>query len=177
MPITVTFEQNEWAAARRFAKDSQQETYSRLPATPEEEVERIFVGKLGEVALAKFLKARGKKTVGNEDMFTVWTGATNVDAQDFLTADGKLIDVKSAHQHFHSRILVPADQFQNQPKDFYVGIRIHVDKKEAEIIGYAERADLLSNGVKDYGKGPAYAVNLKALRPIEELIEMMPDTV
>ena len=68
------------------------------------------------------------------------------------------------------------DQFQNQPKDFFVGIRIHADKKEAEIIGYAERADLLSNGVKDYGKSLAYAANLKDLRPIEELIEMMPDT-
>ena len=108
MPITVPFEQNEWAAARRFAKNSQQETYGRLPATSEEEVERIFVGKLGEVALAKFLKAQGTK---------------NVDAQGFLTADGKRIDVKSAHQSFHTRILGPADQFQNQPKDFYVGIR------------------------------------------------------
>lgn len=85
-------------------------------------------------------------------------------------------DVKSAHQSFHLRILGPADQFQNQPKDFYVGIRIHADKKEAELVGYAERADLLSNGVKDYGKGPAYAVNLKALRPMEERIERMPDT-
>ena len=68
------------------------------------------------------------------------------------------------------------DQFQNQPKDFFVGIRIHADKKEAEIIGYAERVDLLSNGVRDYGKGPAYAVNLKTLRPIEALIERMSAT-
>ena len=46
--------------------------------------------------------------------------------------------------------------------------------QEAEIIGYAERADLLSNGAEDYGKGLAYAADLRDLRSIEELIAMVP---
>ena len=81
------------------------------------------VGKLGEIAFAKFLSDHGKALLGTEDMFTVWSDTHTVDAMDFQTTDGKTIDVKTASRDFHKNILVPYDQYKRQPKDYYVGVR------------------------------------------------------
>ena len=76
------------------------------------------VGKLGEIAFAKFLSDHGKALLGTEDMFTVWSDTHTVDEMDFQTTDGKTIDVKTASRDFHKNILVPYDQYKRQPKVF-----------------------------------------------------------
>ena len=45
------------------------------------------VGKLGEIAFAKFLSDNGKALIGNDDMFTVWNDTMTVDKMDFQTAE------------------------------------------------------------------------------------------
>ena len=173
MSQIIRFEKEELNKADQFAVESQSETFSRLKATPAEEVERIRAGKLGEIAFAKYLISQGKEGHGSEDMFTIWEGQSNVDKQDFKTADGRSIDIKSAHQPFHVRILVPVDQIEQQPKDFYVGVFVRLNAGEAEIMGYATQKELLGSQVRDYGLGPAYAVFLKDLQPIDNLVALM----
>ena len=89
---------------------------------------------------------------------------------DFKTSDGKAIDIKTASESFHTRILVPHDQYRQQPKDYYVGVRIFAGEATAEVIGYARWAELKPFGRGDYS---AYARSLNMLHPISELLDMM----
>lgn len=103
-------------------------------------------------------------------MLTVWESTIIVDNMDFQTLDGQTIDIKTASRNFHTRILVPHDQYQNQPKDFYVGIRISENESTARIIGYTHR-----EGLKLFTKGDyvSYAILLNQLTPIEGLLTLL----
>ena len=140
MPATITFTPDEIAKATKFAEDV--ETHNRRRVRSSDQIRDNRIGKLGEIAFDRFLRERGKKTLGNEDMFTVWAGTRNVDKKDFETADGKTIDVKTASKSFHSRILVPSDQYEDQAKHYYVGVRISEDERTGTIMGYAIHGEL-----------------------------------
>ena len=77
---------------------------------------------------------------------------------------GKTIDIKTASERYHTRILVPHDQYKQQPKVYYVGARIFTGEATAEVIGYATWAELAPFGGGDY---PAYARPLNLLHPNE----------
>ena len=85
---------------------------------------------------------------------------------------GKTIDIKTTSERYHTRILVPHDQYKQQPKDYYVGVRIFAGEATAEVIGYATWTELAPFGRGDY---PAYARPLNLLHPIKELLGMMED--
>ena len=172
MASTITFTRNDIERAAEFARRSAPTTYNRRRESPERHERNTRIGKLGEIAFAKFLSANGKALSGSEDMFTVWSDTHRVDEMDFLTSDGKTIDVKTASESFHTRILVPHDQYRRQPKDYYVGVRIFSGETTAEIIGFAAWAELTPFGRGDY---PAYARDLNSLHPINELLEVMLD--
>jgi len=106
-------------------------------------------------------------------MFTVWQDIYEVDTMDFQTADGKTIDIKTASERYHTRILVPHDQYRRQRKDYYVGVRIFAGEQTAEVIGFAAYQELIPFGRGDY---PAYARELQLLHPITELLKRMADT-
>ena len=172
MSATITFTTDEITKATEFAERSAPTTYNRRDKSPVRHERNSRIGKLGEIAFAKFLSANGKKISGSEDMFTVWEDIYKVDRMDFQTSDDRTIDIKTASESYHTRILVPHDQYQNQRKDYYVGIRIFADEVTAEIIGFARWAELKPFGGGDY---PAYAIALNLLHPISELIDMMDD--
>lgn len=172
MSATITFTRNDITRATEFARRSAPTTYNRRDESPERHERNSRIGKLGEIAFAKFLSANGKSLSGSEDMFTVWDDTYEVDAMDFQTSDGKTIDVKTASESYHTRILVPHDQYRRQRKDYYVGVRILPGEQTAEVIGFAEWTELEPFGRGDY---PAYARSLNLLHPIETLIDMMPD--
>ena len=171
MSATITFTQDEIAKATQFAKDV--ETYNRRAVPSPQQIRDNRIGKLGEVAFDRFLRRHGKMTLGNEDMFTVWAGTRNVDKKDFETAEGKTIDVKTASKRFHSRILVPSDQYKDQAKHYYVGVRISEDETTGTIMGYAIHGELKLFPRARYH--PAYAIELNNLHPISELLDMIPD--
>ena len=54
-------------------------------------------------------------------MFEIFEGKSNVDTYDFKTNTNELVDIKVASKPFHSRIMIPLDQFEL--KNFYVGIK------------------------------------------------------
>lgn len=172
MATTIEFTRNEIASAADFAKRSAATTYNRRRESPTRHERNSRIGKLGEIAFAKFLRINGKALTGSEDMFTVWEDIYKVDRMDFQTSDGKTIDIKTASENFHTRILVPHDQYRQQQKDYYVGVRIFQGEKTAEVIGYAMYAELEPFGGGDY---PAYARSLNVLHPISDLLDMMED--
>ena len=172
MSAIITFSQDEITKAANFARRSAPTTYNRRDESPERHERNSRIGKLGEIAFAKFLMASGKDLAGSEDMFTVWEDIYKVDRMDFQTSDGKTIDIKTASEHFHTRILVPHDQYRRQQKDYYVGVRILPGETMAEVIGFAMWEDLEPFGRGDY---PAYARSLDLLHPIDTLLEMIPD--
>ena len=58
-------------------------------------------------------------------MFKIFIGENNADNFDFKTIDNQTIDIKTAYEKLHNRIVIPEDQFENnKAKDFYVGIKI-----------------------------------------------------
>ena len=172
MASTITFTRNDITKATEFARRAAATTFNRRGESPVRHERNSRIGKLGEIAFAKFLGENGKSLAGSEDMFTVWDDTHEVDTMDFQTSDGKTIDVKTASESYHTRILVPYDQYQNQRKDYYVGVRIFAGEVTAEVLGFAAWAELEPFGGGDY---PAYARSLDLLHPISELIDMMED--
>ena len=172
MSTTIEFTADEIESATEFAKRSAPTTYNRRSELPVRHERNSRIGKLGEIAFAKFLRENGKEVSGSEDMFTVWDDIYKVDRMDFQTSDGKTIDIKTASESYHTRILVPHDQYRQQQKDYYVGVRIFAGEVTAEVIGFAAWGELEPFGGGDY---PAYARKLDSLHPISELLEMIPD--
>ena len=172
MSTTITFTDVETAKAADFAKKSAPTTFNRRQENLDDHVRNSRIGKLGEIAFARFLSENGKALIGNDDMFTVWNDTMTVDKMDFQTADGKTIDIKTASRHFHRNVLVPFDQYHNQPKDYYVGVRISEDESTAIIIGFTAWKELTQFDRGDY---PAYARQLNELDPINILLDMIPD--
>lgn len=177
MATTITFTDVESDKAAHFACESAQTTLNRRDESPEVHERNVRIGKLGEIAFAKFLNSRGKMLKGNEDMFTVWHDTMRVDLMDFQTGDDKMIDVKTARQHNYKYLLVPHDQYTGLPKDYYVGARISKDESAVTIFGFAQRSELAFFRKGDYPAYdyPAYGKLLDDLQPIEILLEMIPD--
>ena len=172
MSATIEFTDADIRKASEFAKRSAPTTYNRRRESPVGHERNSRIGKLGEIAFAKFLRRNGKALLGSEDMFRVWSDTYQVDRMDFQTADGKLIDIKTASESYHTRILVPYDQYRHQRKDYYVGVRIFGGERTAQIVGFAPWEELEPFGRGDY---PAYARSLNSLHPISELLDMMTD--
>ena len=172
--ITITFSPSEIERATEFARRAARSTYNRRGKSIVRHQRNSRVGKLGEIAFAKLLSANGKALSGSEDMFTVWDDTYQVDTMDFQTSDGKTIDVKTASEGYHRNILVPHDQYRNQPKDYYVGVRILSGEQMAEVIGFAAWEELEPFERGDY---LAYARRLDLLHPIEALLKLMQDAV
>ena len=153
-----------------FAETVVDGTYGRFHQDHKARTFRIFTNKLGEVAFLEYLKSEGK----NPDVsgiFDIRPGTSTVDVFDLRTRDGKTVDIKTASDLFHIRILVPYDQFENnRAKDYYVGIRMDVATMRAEICGFTTKERLMSNGKDDSSEGPVYWEYLSDLMPIRLLV-------
>ncbi len=156
--------------------------YNRLPTTLDKRIERTFVGKLAELSFLYFLRANGIN-YPEGDMFQIFEGEKNVDGYDFLTNHDETIDIKCASKPFHKRIMVPIDQFENIPKDYYIGVKldsvienstrlINVNSiNKAIIYGYCTYNDLLDVESQNFGEGLCKAKRLDNLRNINFILE------
>jgi len=172
-----------------FSEQVVDETYDRFNQDRQTRFDRIFVGKLGELCLSHHLY---NLTIRHDihGMFELYEGIENVDAFDFVVPNThETIDVKTAYKSFHSRILIPFGpngQWDQMPKDFYVGvkligfpeedghIRIHgLNNVFASIYGYVPRNDDRWKGPNDFGEGPAMWIFLNKLAPIQNLVNRM----
>ena len=149
------------------------------------EIQRTYVGKLGELVFLKLLQSKGKN-VNTQGMFEVYEGQENVDSFDFITAVGKTVDIKSGFRPTHTRLLISSQQFDRNPKDYYVGVKLNakdIDPKQklidwnditsAIVEGYADSSYLYNNvEVKDFGEGPARWLPYRNLLGPDKLINM-----
>lgn len=147
------------------------------------EIQRTYVGKLGELCFSKLLTEKGKKH-DVKDMFTIYEGQHNVDSYDFFTSDEKTVDVKTGFRENHTRLLVNRGQFEGSPKDYYVGVKLNardLDPKKklvywdnitiGTVEGYADYSYLNTNvRYVDYGEGDAKGVSYRNLMSIDKLI-------
>lgn len=168
---TIQLTDGDIEKCRKFASEVTPETYDRLGKDDETREFRIFVGKVGELAFLRFLNNNGinPDTTG---MFDVFEGPENTDKRDFETSDGKKIDVKTAYAENHVRILVPEDQFERKPKDFYVGVKADLSKNTVCVHGFCSKEKLEENGKIDFGEKPAYWEYLSRMRDIKEILVM-----
>ena len=99
-------------------------------------------------------------------------GRFETDGGDFVARDKGRIDVKTANRSYHKMILIPVDQFNNQPHPYYVAVRVSPDLKKAMVLGYQTRRHIQENGVLVKGRMdyPAYFAELSKLRPLEEIL-------
>ena len=171
--MEVSLSDLEILKCKTFAEKVVKETYDRFNKNINERKKRIFFGKLGEIGFINFLKEKNI-IINSKNIFDVYPGETNVDEFDFTTCDGKKIDIKTAYNIFHKRIIVPWDQFENgKAKDFYIGIKLNYLKKKAHICGYTTKDQLLKNGKKNFGEGFGYWEFLDKLKSINNLLKMI----
>ncbi len=162
------------------------ETFDRFHKSQRERYERIYVGKLGELAFGRYLSELGFPQ-DTSSMFEVYPGTLNVDAFDFsLPGTDEVIDIKTAYKPYHSRILVPSGpngQWDQMPKDYYVGVKllgilsangsVNMSDKlnvRSQIAGYAPRLHRLWQGPTDFGEGSCMWIRLRDLLPIRDLL-------
>lgn len=171
--IKIYLNNDEINKSKEFAINVVGETYNRFNQSENERAKRIFYGKLGEIVFLKFLNSKSILE-DTKDMFKIFKGETNVDNFDFNTKDNKTIDIKTAYEENHIRILIPYDQFENnKAKNYYVGIKISKDLSSGTIYGFITKESIIKNGKKDFGEGLAYWEYLDKLENIDNLIKLI----
>ncbi|HFI0645557.1 TPA: hypothetical protein ACGO4K_001369 [Streptococcus suis] len=147
------------------------------------EIQRTYMGKLGEIAFLKLLQDKSKE-VDTSGMFTIYEGQRNTDNFDFITDFSETVDVKTGFRYNHSRFLVNLEQFNSKPKNFYVAVKLNasdtnIDTKlvdwfsvtHADILGFVE-FDFLNEKceIKNFGEGDAKFITYNRLLGIDKLI-------
>jgi len=99
---------------------------------------------------------------------------------------GDSVDVKSGFRTIHTRLLVNIEQFNNSPKNYYVGVKLDAQDTNSEqklvdwnnittatVKGYAEYSFMEKYAeVRDFGEGPARWLPYNKLLGIDRLINM-----
>lgn len=147
-------------------------------------INRTYMGKLAELCFAAYLR-QSDICPDTDGMFEIYEGQDQVDAFDFNLPDGRTIDIKAAVFQNHHNLVVPIDQFQNSPKDFYVGVKFRCALTQnnytlldpssfdaAEIKGYCTYGDLRGRDTVHLGEFPCKAYPLGRLRNIDDLIKL-----
>lgn len=146
------------------------------------EIQRTYMGKIGEMAFLSLLQENGKN-VYTDGMFEVYEGQSKVDSFDFITSDGETVDVKTGFMPYHKRLLVNCEQFDRNPKDYYVGVLLNAEEIDhqskladwdsvstAIIYGYVDYDYLNNCPVGNFGEGPAKWIFYNRLMGINGLI-------
>lgn len=169
--MKIEIKDEDLKKCRDFASKKCKTTFNRFNKNVNEREERLFLGKLGEFVFFKLLVSRGID-FKEESLFEIWDDVRKGDTGDFETKEGKSVDIKTARKHFHTRIMVPYDQFENGKwKEFYVGVKINEELTKGEIWGFCSKEKLMQRPKKDWGEGDAYWEDLNALEDIELLIK------
>lgn len=146
------------------------------------EVQRTYMGKLGELVFLTYLRERGKN-VNDDGMFEIYQGEENVDNYDFITIHNQTVDVKTGFRNNHRRLLINTQQFNNANKDYYVAVKLNAKDVDPEnklvdwdnitkgtVLGYAEYGFLAEKaGTQNFGEGAARFLEYNRLLGIDRL--------
>ena len=173
MGVEVTITDEMLQMAKNFAIKKQPTSYPRFGENAQQQIERLTAGKIGEQVGQEALLRLDIPHVC-PDKFKVVQEMSYGDVADCIifpdTEKEKKVDFKCAWKSFHIRILVPQNMFISQYKDIYVGIKIDIGVRKADVFGYATRQELeTKHSVQDFGEGPAYWVYLKEMHDLDNL--------
>ena len=146
-------------------------------------IQRTYVGKLGEMVFSVLLTV---KRIQHDvtDMFTIFPGQTNVDDFDFITPYNETVDIKTGFRPNHTRLMVNMEQFNDIPKDYYVGVKLNAVDIDPDITlvdwdsitqgtvqGYADH-NYMEEKVEssNYGEGEAKALFYSRMMGIDSLL-------
>ena len=161
---TISFTESNLTKAQEFVKsDAGLSLVENEDANPDD----ILVGKLGEIAFAKFLFEHGKVLVNTENQSLSETDVYTQDRLNLQTLDRETVDVKASQQ---GSILVP---HESRPKDYYVGVQISDNGTIGTVEGFIGRAGLHES--ESYIPRPCLQRRFDSLECIGYLLEMMPE--
>lgn len=184
MIVTVEITDDLIENAKDFAIRKQESSYKRLgEKDKEEQYQHLFIGKLTELIGQEGLNQLGIPHYCQDKLKVVEEVFYKNVADCILfpnTTKALTTDFKSAWRSFHSRILVPRDQYFRQKKDIYIGIRLRcIDtepiptfpnfRRTAEIYGWVKREELHEPDESSSRRFPAYWVYLTELHQLDEL--------
>jgi len=86
---------------------------------------------------------------------------------------GYSIDVKGRSQPWHDLMMVPKEQVDRKPHDFYIGAQM-VGPRKVWIWGYATSDEVKHAEIGDFGHGPTYAIPFIKLNPISAMLRLRP---
>lgn len=186
MIVKLELTSNMKKNAKEFAIKKQPTSYPRLNETKEEQLQRLFIGKLTEL-----IGQEGLKKVGIPhtcpDKLKVVEKMEYRDVADCViypnTDKAMLTDFKSAWRKFHSRILIPEDQYFTQKKDIYIGVKLHlIDeepiptfpnfKQKVDVYGWIKWEELHKPSPSSSRRFPAYWAYLRELHQMDELLNL-----
>ena len=124
----------------------------------------VRMGKLGEIAFARFLIGHGKALWTINNQYLTMDNVYDLTRLDLQTSDGKTVDVKTSKR---SNMLVPG----NSQKDYYIGVQISPDETQSTIRGFVGFKGLRGS---TYAVPGGYQKKFESLVSINKLLEMMP---
>jgi hypothetical protein len=125
----------------------------------------ILIGKLGEIAFAKFLYKHNKLLLSRDNQLLTRADVYTRSRLNLQTSNGKSVDVKASKK---SSILVREDK---APKDYYVGVQISEDGTMSTMDGFINRAGLRPS--EPNIPRPCLQRKFGSLKCIGDLLEMM----
>jgi len=128
--------------------------------------DRFYIGYLGEWAFNEYLKIICLKST------VVWSREADgmADNGDFFF-DNKIIDVKTASQHYYKNIMIPLAQFEKHKRDYYVAVKLNQIENTAELLGYVNYEEMKKAPISDFGHGATKAILFSKLHNLKELVE------
>ena len=142
--------------------------YKRFNETKEQQIERWYLGKLGEIVFFNLL-AKNDIHVEYSELFKF-----EADEYDFIMPNqGLKIDVKTC-KPFDRYLLVPEEQTSNKAEiDIYVAAIVQEEKAIGFIDGYIWKKNLIKNSdpvvSKNMPEGRCYNSKLSDLKNINKL--------
>ena len=173
MDTTIHFDETDSAKAQAFVESGEGSLFSGAP-------KNILMGKLGEIAFAKFLFAHGR-VLWTKDLFA--DGRTGWNANGIYltmedvyvrprlrlqTSEGDTVDVKTSQR---DSIGVSGDRNESYYSRYYVGVQISWDWKAGTIKGFVGLPGLRQSA---YIVPEGYEKKFESLVDIGKLLEMMP---
>ena len=172
----IHFDETDSAKAQAFVERGEG---SRFDGTRK----NILMGKLGEIAFAKFLFAHGKALWTKEILLADGSGRRGWAANGFYltmeevyvrprlrlyTSEGETVDVKTSQR---DSIGVSGDRKPSYYSNYYVGVQISPDWKAGTIRGFVGLPGLSAS---TYIVPDGFERDFESLVDIGKLLEMMP---
>ena len=164
MDTKIHFDETDLSKARAFVKRGAGSRFDGIP-------KNIGMGKLGEIAFAKFLFAHGKGLWTTDKRYQRYLTMEEVyviGRLNLQTADGETIDVKTSRRR---SIKVAGDRPESYYSRYYVGVQISFDWKAGTIGGFVGLPGLRKS---TYIIPGGYEKKFESLVDIGKLLEMMP---